>query len=179
MTLPQIIEDCKENKPEAQAMIYELFAPKLMAICFKYSKNKQEAEDNLHDGFLIIFKKIDQFKHKGSFEGWMKRIVINCTLQKYRKKNVLQLTQEEAQEEIFVEVEESALNIDDLLYMIQQLPNRYRLVFNLYVLDGYTHKQIGNMLNISDGTSKSNLSRAKLILKNKLENKELKNQNTF
>lgn len=146
---------------------------------FKYSRNRQEAEDNLHDGFITIFKKIDQFKHKGSFEGWMKRIVINTTLEKYRKEKVFHLVQEEIEEEVSVEVEENNINIDILLEIIQELPTRYRLVFNLYVLDGFSHKEIAEMLNISEGTSKSNLSRARLILKNKLEIKEIKNQNTF
>jgi RNA polymerase sigma-70 factor (ECF subfamily) len=179
MNIHQLVEDCKQNKPKAQTMVYELFAAKLFATCYKYSRNKQEAEDNLHDGFITIFKKIEQFKHKGSFEGWMKRIVINTTLEKYRKEKVFHLVQEEIEDEVFVEIEESEVNLDDLLNLIQQLPNRYRLVFNLYVLDGYSHKEIAEMLNISEGTSKSNLSRARLILKNKLENNEIKNQNTF
>lgn len=179
MNIQQLVEDCKQNKPKAQAQVYELYAGKLFATSYKYSRNRQEAEDNLHDGFITIFKKIEQFKNKGSFEGWMKRIVINTTLEKYRKEKVFHLVQEEIEEEITVEVEESDIHIDDLLQLIQQLPNRYRLVFNLYVLDGFSHREIAEMLSISEGTSKSNLSRAKLILKNKLENNEIKNQNTF
>jgi RNA polymerase sigma-70 factor (ECF subfamily) len=179
MNIHQLVEDCKQQKAKAQAMVYELFASKLFATCYKYSRNKQEAEDNLHDGFITIFKKIEQFNHNGSFEGWMKRIVINTTLEKYRKEKVFHLVQEEIEDEVSIEVEESNVNLDDLLELIQQLPNRYRMVFNLYVLDGYSHKEIAEMLHISEGTSKSNLSRARLILKKKLENNELKNQNTF
>jgi len=153
MDIYQLVEDCKQNKAKAQAIVYKLFASKLYAACYKYSRNRQEAEDNLHDGFITIFNKIEQFKHKGSFEGWMKRIIINTTLEKYRKDKVFHLIQEEVEDEITVELEESKLALEDLLKLIQQLPNRYRLVFNLYVLDGYSHKEIAQLLNISDGTS--------------------------
>ena len=179
MNIQQLVEDCKKNKPKAQAQVYQLYAGKLYTACYKYSRNKQEAEDNLHDGFITIFNKIQQFQNKGSFEGWMKRIVINTTLAKYRKEKVFQLVTEEIEDEVQVEIEESEIKIDDLLQLIQELPDRYRLVFNLYVLDGFSHKEIAEMLNISDGTSKSNLSRARMILKNKLENNEIQNQNTF
>lgn len=179
MNIQQLVEDCKKNKPKAQAQVYQLYAGKLYTACYKYSRNKQEAEDNLHDGFITIFNKIQQFQNKGSFEGWMKRIVINTTLAKYRKEKVFQLVTEEIEDEVQVEIEESEIKIDDLLQLIQELPDRYRLVFNLYVLDGFSHKEIAEMLNISDGTSKSNLSRARMILKNKLENSEIQNQNTF
>ena len=105
MNIHQLVEDCKQNKAKAQAMVYELYAAKLFATCYKYSRNKQEAEDNLHDGFITILKKIEQFKHKGSFEGWMKRIVINTTLEKYRKEKVFHLVQEEIEDEVSVEIE--------------------------------------------------------------------------
>lgn len=179
MKTQQLIKDCQQNKLKAQAMVYELYAGKLFAVCYKYSRNRQEAEDNLHDGFITIFNKIKQFKGSGSFEGWMKRIVINTSLQKYRKDKVFQLVTEEIPEETEVEINEGDINIDTLLSLIQKLPNRYRLVFNLYVLDGYSHKEIATMLGISEGTSKSNLSRARAILKKELEQTEQKNQNTF
>ncbi|MFC2109533.1 RNA polymerase sigma factor [Bacteroidota bacterium] len=180
MNTQKLIRDCQQNKPKAQAMVYELYAGKLFAVSYKYSRNRQEAEDNLHDGFMTIFNKIGQFKGTGSFEGWMKRIIINTALLKYRKDKVFQLVNEEIKdEEITVEIEEENVSIDELLNAIQELPNRYRLVFNLYVLDGYSHKEIAEMLGISEGTSKSNLSRARGILKQKLEQTETKNQNTF
>ncbi len=169
MSLKQLILNCKKRDIKSQSEIYQLFAGKLYALCLKYSKTKQEAEDNLQDAFITIFKKIDQFKHKGSFEGWMKRIVINIALQSYREKNVLNLVEENYPDEVEVEVNESDISLDFLLKIIQELPERYRMVFNLYVLDGYSHKEIASLMSIAEGTSKSNLSRARLILKEKVE----------
>ncbi|MFT7899963.1 sigma-70 family RNA polymerase sigma factor [Tenacibaculum ascidiaceicola] len=155
----------------AQAQVYQLFSGKLFALCLKYSRNYQDAEDTLQDSFLTIFKKMPQYQHKGSFEGWMKRITINTALQKYREKSPLQLVSEAPDEEMVeeVELETENVNIDVLLEFIQSLPDRYRLVFNLYVLDNYSHKEIAELLNISVGTSKSNLSRARQILKKEME----------
>jgi len=169
MSLKKLIKKCKERDINAQSEVYQLFAGKLFALCLKYSRNYQDAQDNLQDGFITIFNKIDQYQFKGSFEGWLKRIVINTVLQKYREKNVLNLVSEEIPERIEIETDESTITLDYLLQIIQELPNRYRLVFNLYVLDGYSHKEIAELLEISDGTSKSNLSRARQILKNRIE----------
>lgn len=169
MSLHQLIINCKKRDIKSQSEIYHLFAGKLFALCLKYSKTKQSAEDNLQDAFITIFDKIDQYKFKGSFEGWMKRIVINTSLQTYRQKNVLNLVEENYPDEVEVEVDEDELSLDFLLKIIQELPERYRMVFNLYVLDGYSHKEISGMLGIAEGTSKSNLSRSRLILKEKIE----------
>lgn len=171
MSLDKLIKNCARNDRKAQAEVYQIFSGKLFALCLKYSSNYQEAQDNLQDGFINIFEKIGQFNFNGSFEGWMKRIIINTALQKYRQKNVLQLVvPKEIPEEITeVEVDENRVSLTLLLDTIQQLPNKYRIVFNLYVLDGYSHKEISHELKITEGTSKSNLSRARLILKKKLE----------
>lgn len=168
MSLKKLIQKCAKNDRKAQAEVYQLFSGKLFALCLKYSKNYPEAQDNLQDGFITIFKKIKQFNHKGSFEGWMKRIVINTALQKYRSKSMLSLVTEEIPEEVIVEIDEETISLDFLLSIIQQLPDRYRMVFNLYVLDGYSHKEIAEKLTITEGTSKSNLSRARMILKEKI-----------
>jgi RNA polymerase sigma-70 factor (ECF subfamily) len=140
----------------------------------KYSRNYAEAEDNLQDGFLIIFDKIHQFNFKGSFEGWIKRIMINNVLQQYRGVSFLELTHENISDEPEVEIDET-VSLDFLMKIIQELPDRYRLVFNLYVIDGYSHKDIADMLEISTGTSKSNLSRARMILKEKIESHTAQN----
>ena len=169
MSLEKLINKCKQRDIRAQSEVYQLFAGKLFALCLKYSKNYQEAQDNLQDGFITIFNKIEQYKFKGSFEGWLKRIIINTALQKYREKNVLNLISEEIPEEIEVEIDEFDISLDFLLKIIQELPNRYRLVFNMYVLDGYSHREIAELLEISEGTSKSNLSRSRHILKKKVE----------
>jgi RNA polymerase sigma-70 factor (ECF subfamily) len=169
VSLEQLIEECKKNDVKAQSQIYKLFASKLFSVCLKYSKNYAEAEDNLHDAFVTIFKKISQFKNIGSFEGWMKRITINTALQRYRSVGVFDIVNENHIEEESIEIDEDSIKIDFLLRIIQELPNRYRLVFNLYALDDYSHKEIAEMLNISTGTSKSNLARARMILKEKIE----------
>jgi|TARA_B110000091_G_scaffold211734_1_gene256935 RNA polymerase sigma factor (sigma-70 family) len=163
----------------AQSEIYELYADVLFGICLKYSRNYQDAEDTLQDSFLIIFDKITQYNKKGSFEGWLKRIAINTALQKYRKKTPLELVKEVTEIEDLVEIDfkDKNLDIDFLLNLIQQLPDQYRLVFNLYVLDSYSHKEISKMLNISEGTSKSNLSRARKKLKIALETQQKREQN--
>ncbi|WP_345275940.1 RNA polymerase sigma factor [Litoribaculum gwangyangense] len=170
MGLKQLIENCKINDTKAQSELYKLFSSKLFAICLKYSRNYAEAEDNLQDAFLTIFKKIEQYKNKGSFEGWLKRIAINTALQRYRNEKVFEIINENTIENVELEVDEDTISIDYLLKIIQELPDRYRMVFNLYVLDGYSHREIAKMLDINEGTSKSNLARARYILKQTIEN---------
>jgi RNA polymerase sigma-70 factor (ECF subfamily) len=140
-------------------------------MCLKYAPNAMEAEDSLQDAFITIFQRIGQFKGKGSFEGWLKRIAINTVLQKYRQKRLYDLPNDavlEAQQDLALTPIDESLPLTFLLEIIQHLPERYRLVFNLYVLDGYTHKEIAELLNISDGTSKSNLARARQLLQQKI-----------
>lgn len=169
MSLEQLIKDCKKNDTKAQSQLYKLFSSKLFTICLKYSRSYAEAQDNLHDAFLTVFDKISQYNNKGSFEGWMKRITINTALQHYRGNAVFSLVGEEHIEDVNVEVDDEGLPINFLLGIIQDLPDRYRLVFNLYVLDGYSHKEIAQMLDITVGTSKSNLARARMVLKKEIE----------
>lgn len=169
MSLDQLIIDCKRYDTKAQEQLYRLYSAKLFSICLKYSRNYAEAEDNLQDGFLIVFDKIKQFDFKGSFEGWIKRIIINNVLQQYRTVRFLEIVDDTIADEVEVDFDDENISIDYLMKIIQELPDRYRLVFNLYVIDGYSHKEISEMLEISIGTSKSNLSRAKLILKEKIE----------
>ena len=146
-------------------------------MCLKYSRTYQDAQDTLQDSFLMIFKDIKKFKHKGSFEGWAKRVTINVALQKFRKKSILKFdTIEENQlteEEITVDVDEKNISLSFLLSLINELPPKYQLVFNLYVLDGYSHQEISEVLNISTGTSKSNLFRARKLLQNKINNSKI------
>lgn len=168
MDLNQLINDCKKNNRKAQEQLYRIYSSKLFTVCLKYSRNYTEAQDNLQDGFLLIFQKIEQFSFKGSFEGWLKRVMINHILQQYRHQTFLSLVSEEIVEEE-VEIEEDDISMDYLLKIIQELPDRYRLVFNLYIIDRYSHAEIAEMLNINIGTSKSNLARARIILKEKIE----------
>ena len=169
MILEQLIHDCKKNDRKAQEQLYRQFAPKMFSLCLKYSRNYAEAQDNLQESFLLIFEKIQQYEFKGAFEGWLKRVVINYILQQYRKKRLLNSIDDQDFEEVEVELEEG-ISVEFLMKIIQELPDRYRLVFNLNVFENYTHQEIADALGISVGTSKSNLSRAKLILKQKIEN---------
>lgn len=171
MSLEQLINDCRNNDRKAQEQLYKLYKSKLFAVCLKYSRNYAEAEDNFQDGFVIIFNKIGQFNFKGSFEGWMKRVMVNNVLQQYRNVTYLDMVNKDiADEDADVEIEDENVPLDFLMKIIQELPDRYRLVFNLYVVDGYPHKEIAEMMGITVGTSKSNLARARLILKEKIDN---------
>ncbi|WP_190810482.1 RNA polymerase sigma factor [Flagellimonas sp. S3867] len=173
MDLEELIHNCKKGKRQAQADLYRKYSGILFGMCLKYSRNKTEAEDNLHDSFMTIFNKIDQFNFNGSFEGWIKRITVNTVLQKYRKEQHLNVVSENIGEELDVDTGQADISLATLLGYIQELPNKYRLTFNLYVLDGYSHKEISEMLGTSTGTSKSNLARAKMILREKIEKENI------
>jgi RNA polymerase sigma-70 factor (ECF subfamily) len=142
----------------------------MFGVCLRYSRDAIEAEDNLQEGFIKIFTKIDQYGYKGSFEGWMRRIMVNTSLEKFRKNTHLYPIEDLVIYEgnSFAEDTISGISADDLLKMVQQLPPRYRMVFNLYAIEGYSHQEIGKLMNISEGTSKSNLSRARVILQKKV-----------
>lgn len=169
MDLNQLINDCKNNDRKAQEQLYRLYSPKLFTICLKYSRNYTEAQDNLQDGFIIIFNKIEQYSFKGSFDGWLKRVMINNVLQQYRTQTFLSLVNEDVTEDAEIEIDDDTISLDYLLKIVQELPDRYRLVFNLYVNDDYSHAEIAELISINVGTSKSNLSRARMILKEKIE----------
>lgn len=179
MTLDELIKQCKKQDATAQGELYKQYNRILFTICLRYSPNYTEAEDNLQDAFITIFKKVEQYKGKGSFEGWIKRVTVNTVLQKYRKQRTFQIVDEgQIEDEAEVEIESDEIPLDFLLKIVQELPDRYRLVFSMYVMDGYQHKEIAEMLGISDGTSKSNLARARGILKIKVEEYNAKNNNT-
>ena len=169
--IERLLHECKKNNTQAQEQLYKLLAPKLFAVCLKYSRNHEEAQDNLQESFLIIFDKLKQFKNEGSFEGWAKRLVVNYVLQQYRKQGTfLELVSDNIFVVEEIEIDDESITMEFLLKIIQELPDRYRLIFNLYVVDGYSHKEIAKMLEINEGTSKSNLARAKMILKEKIQN---------
>lgn len=170
MTLDELIIKCKQQDSRAQGELYKRYNRILFAICLRYSPNYTEAEDSLQDAFLTIFKKIGQYQAKGSFEGWIKRVTVNTVLQKYRSQRTFEIVDEgQIEDEVDPEINSEEIPLQFLLKIIQQLPDRYRLVFSMYVMDGYQHKEIAELLGISDGTSKSNLARARAILKKKIE----------
>lgn len=174
MVLEKLISECKKNQPKAQEQLYRLFEKKFFGLSLKYSANYADAQDNLQDGFLIIFRKINQYSGKGSFEGWAKRILINNALQKYKGVRFMEVINDNIPD-VDVEIDDEEISLDYLMQIIQELPDQYRIVFSLYVLDNYSHQEISEMLSISTGTTKSNLHRARLLLKEKIEKKTVTN----
>jgi len=169
--LNALIKDCKSGKRKAQESLFNLFSDEMFGVCMYYSKDYTEAEDTLHEGFMKVFTKIDQFQHKGSLAGWIKRIMINTALEKYRRRVQMYAVVDELEPGSDIEPERvtSDLSANELLKMVRELSPQYRMVFNLYAIDGYSHKEIAEMLGISEGTSKSNLARARNILQQKVK----------
>ncbi len=164
----ELIKRCKKGQRQAQEELYRRYSRVLYAICLRYSRNKVEAEDNLHDSFMTIYEKIGQYGSQGSFEGWIKRITVNTVLQKYRKSNTLSLVTDEIEDPYNDQPDRAELSLATLLRYIQELPRKYRITFNMYVMDGFTHQEISEKLGTSPGTSKSNLARARMILREKI-----------
>ncbi|MEH6765583.1 MAG: sigma-70 family RNA polymerase sigma factor [Aequorivita antarctica] len=169
MKIEELIKQCIKNNRTAQNELFRKYNDTLYFTSLKYCRNDADAEDNLHDSFITIFQKIKTFKGKGSFEGWMKRITIYKAIDKYKATRPINI---EINNDLFEEAveaeEETDISLDQLLKLIQELPDQYRLVFNLYQMDGFSHKEIAVLLNISEGTSKSNYHRAKLILRDNI-----------
>jgi RNA polymerase sigma-70 factor (ECF subfamily) len=167
----KIIDDCISGDNRAPEKLYRKLAPKMFGVCLRYAKDKTEAEDNLHDGFVTVFSKLRDFRHEGSFEGWVRRIMVNVSLNRYRQKQHLVLIDEVRHLDAQISEEEvlGNLPVEDLVKIIQELPPRYRMVFNMYAIEGYTHAEISRQLEISEGASRSDLSRAREILRTKLQ----------
>lgn len=168
--LEEIIKQCQKRDRAAQKEIYQQFSSILFSICLRYADNYEDAQDTFQEGFITIYNKIDQYKFEGSFEGWLKRIMVNQALAKFRTKTYLN-TDELDHITDLTEDEETidiAFGYDELLELVHQLSPQYRQVFNLYVFEEYSHQEIAEILNISVNTSKSNLSRARNILKEKI-----------
>ncbi len=155
-----------EGDRRMQEELYRRFSPRMYGVCLRYAGNVEEAEDILQEGFIKIFKKLGSFRSEGSFEGWVRRIFVNTAIEHFRRKTYQQPITE--QHENTVEGKSLSVLDDlgekDILKLVQELSPGYRTVFNLYVVEGYTHREIGDMLGISEGTSKSQLSRAKVLL---------------
>lgn len=171
MDLNKIIDGCKNNRSRAQEALFNLYSDEMFAVCLYYSPNHAEAEDTLHEGFLKVFQNIGSFKGDGSIKGWIRRILINTALEKFRKKNPMYVLDNDDYTQVEDTGREDAvsnISADDLIKLIQELSPQYRMVFNLYALEGFSHKEIAARLNISEGTSKSNLARARSILQKKV-----------
>ncbi|HNQ37157.1 MAG TPA: sigma-70 family RNA polymerase sigma factor [Prolixibacteraceae bacterium] len=166
-----IIDACISGDHRAPEKLYRQLAPQMFGVCLRYAKDREEAEDNLHDGFVTVFSKLKDFRHEGSFEGWVRRIMVNISINRYRQKQQLVLVDEERKLDSVVgeEVALGSIPMEELVRVIQELPPRYRMVFNLYVMEGYSHTEISRELGITEGASRSNLSRAREILRAKLQ----------
>lgn len=173
-TLNDLMEGCKAGNGQMQELLYRQTSPKMFAICLRYAKDKMEAEDVLQLGYIKIFKKVSEFKNEGSFEGWMRRIMVNTAIESYRKNlRTLQIVPFEEVYEQNISCSNQRdiladLGFQDLLKLIQQLSDGYRMVFNMYAIEGYSHKEIAEKLGVSEGTSKSQLSRARAILQQEI-----------
>ncbi len=171
MTQEVLIKSCIKQNRQAQEALYNQYKKTLFVLSLKYCANQAEAEDNLHNSFIEIFTNIKKFDNKGSFEGWMKRITINKAINSYKKKYQLVPIKEDLAQDTIIDEDEVAFSLEYILALVQELPHQYRLVFSLYELDDYSHQEIAQMLSISENTSKSNLHRAKVILKEKIKSK--------
>jgi RNA polymerase sigma-70 factor (ECF subfamily) len=169
-TINDLMEGCKAGDRKMQEMLYKQTASKMLALCLRYAKDRMEAEDVLQMGYIKIFQKIKEYRGEGSFEGWIRRIMVNTAIESYRK-NLRGLTVveiDEAYEQPSTGFDFSRWGMQDLMKVIQKLADGYRMVFNMYVIEGYSHKEIGEALGISEGASKSQLSRARAILKEEI-----------
>lgn len=166
-----VLKACIAGQRASQEMLYQYFAPRMFGICMRYAHDYPTAQDLLQEGFIKVFNKLHMYRYEGSFEGWMKRIFVNTAIEHYRKAS---------NKKFFVEIEHaqslslpndalSNLATQDLLKVVQKLPIGYRTVFNLYAIEGYNHKEISKMLHISEGTSKSQLARARATIKRNLK----------
>ncbi|MGB0522170.1 MAG: RNA polymerase sigma factor [Flammeovirgaceae bacterium] len=170
----ELIAQCKKGKRDAQQELYSKYSDKMLALCIRYVGNQFEAEDVLVVAFMKIFEKIDQYSGQGNFEGWIRRIMVNESLMYLRKQKHTKYHEdlETAERETATELSDSHLEAEDLMKLIQALPDGYRIVFNLYAIEGFSHKEIAAQLEISEGTSKSQLSKARNMLKRMIEKQQ-------
>ncbi|MCD4664108.1 MAG: RNA polymerase sigma factor [Bacteroidales bacterium] len=165
-----LIDQCLTNNARAQEAFYRRYAPKMYGVCLRFAKNKMEADDILQEGFIKIYLNLKTFRKEGSLEGWVRRTIVNTAINYYKKNAKYLKDIEIGQAEILhnnVYGALDALSVEELLCLVKELPAGYRMVFNLNVIEGYTHKEIGHLLGISENTSKSQLSRARQTLQRK------------
>ena len=171
-----LIKGCVKGDRKCQEQFYGHFYGKMMAVCYRYSNDPEDAKDLLHDGFIKVFKSLSKYNYKGSLEGWVRRIMVNTAIDFYRKqKNTFKISEQDVGDVPF-QIEDDSPDVyaemgeRDMLKAVQKLSPAYRTVFNMYVIEGYSHKEIADQLDISEGTSKSNLAKAKMNLKKIIKN---------
>lgn len=169
-TINDLLEGCKAGDRRVQELLYKRTASKMMAVCMRYARDKMEAEDSLQLGYVKVFQKINDYRGDGSFEGWIRKVMVNTAIESYRKNlRTLNLVPiEDGYDQPSTGFDFSRLGMQDLLRLIQGLADGYRIVFNMYIIEGYSHKEIAATLGISEGASKSQLSRARAILKQEI-----------
>lgn len=167
----ELIAGCVKGERQAQSQLYNRFKHKMFMVCLRYSNSREEAEEILQEGFIKVFRFINQYQNTGSFEGWIRKIMVNCALQKFRSRKLHPVVNIDTSEIEISDKDEiiSRLGTKELLNLVQQLSPSYRMVFNLYVFEGMKHREIAEYLGISEGTSKSNLSDARNILQSKVK----------
>jgi RNA polymerase sigma factor (sigma-70 family) len=172
--LDELVEGCRAGNRKAQELVYRMLSSKMLGVCMRYAKDRFEAEDILQVAFVKIFEKVKEFKGEGSFEGWVRRIMVNTSIEFYRKNARMypMVDLDHAPEKAVDENQMSRMNMNDLMKAIQSLSPGYRMIFNMYAIEGYSHKEIAAELNISEGTSKSQLARARVILQDYIINME-------
>ena len=178
-TETDLIQGCINRDRVMQRMLYDTYAPKMYGVCLRYAGNENDANDILQEGFIKVYKNIHKFRSEGSFEGWIRRIFVNTAIEHYRKR-VKMYNVTEAQENTIEDKELTALDTlatKDILKIVDELSPGYKAVFNMHVIEGYSHKEIANILGITEGTSKSQLARAKGVLRNLIETRYNKNNN--
>jgi RNA polymerase sigma-70 factor (ECF subfamily) len=170
-TEAELIDGCLQGRQLAQKQLYEKYAGRMMAVCLRYAQTTFEAEDVLQEGFVTVFRTLSSFRRECPLEFWIRRIMVNAALRQHRRNAPLVAVSEGEYPEALAgeEFTLSNYNFQELLAMVQELAPRYRMVFNLYAIEGYNHKEIGELLGITEGTSKSQYSRARVILQTKLE----------
>ena len=171
----QLIESCKRGDRSSQKVLYDRLASRMFPVCLRYAGERAVAQDILQDGFITLFTKLDDYKGDGSFEGWARRIFVTTALMYLRKKDALKVSDDlEAAKGMKAETvtQMQSLGYKELMELIMTLPPGFRTVFNLYALEGYSHKEIGDMLGISETTSRTQLSRARIWLQNKIKERE-------
>jgi RNA polymerase sigma factor (sigma-70 family) len=165
-----LIKGCIEGDRRIQQELYNRFSPKMYAVCLRYMGNADDAQDILQEGFIKVYKNIERFRGEGSFEGWIRRIFVNTAIEQIRKKKMdVSLTEKEEIIEFKTVSAIDSINEKDLLKIVSGLSPGYRSVFNMYVVEGFSHKEIGELLGISEGTSKSQLARARMILQDRIK----------
>ncbi len=169
--LSRTIKQCLDNQRSAQKKLYDFLAPQMLSVCLRYTGERMTAEDVLQDGFVTLFTKLDSYKGDGSFEGWARKIFVNTSLMHLRKKDALKMSDDIKEAETLKATTVSQtqnLAYKELMQLITSLPDGFRTVFNLYVIEGYSHKEIGEMLGISETTSRTQLSRARSCLQKRM-----------